>query len=172
MAKNVNSKPNAPRCKFCNVVAHFTTVGGQATCRRCMLGIFAGMQARMSSSVIADPAPEPVLPYACPCGASFPTPDYLAAHMLAQHSPHRQPLEYTKHKARLRPDGSKAATLDEYVAAWDALKRPIEAALGLRTVYYDPALLLQDPETGHTLELSVAMALKLVAAIQPRQPVC
>lgn len=168
----VNRKPKPPRCPFCGAVARFSTVGGKPTCGRCMHSIFEGMKSRMGSSRLVTTDMASTEPYVCPCGAGFPTKDYLAAHMMARHSPYQQPLEYMKHKARLRPDGSKAATLDEYVAAWDALKRPIEAALGLRTVYYDPALLLQDPETGRTLELSVEMAMKLVAALTPRQPAC
>lgn len=68
---------------------------------------------------------------------------------------------------RSLPGGEPAESLEAYFAAWDALKLPIEKALGLQTVAYDPGLLLRDPETNSILDMSVGMAMKLAAALTP-----
>lgn len=158
----VQDSPDADRCR---------PERSQGASAGNLQSILDGLRSRTSRALVLM-SQESTAPYVCQCGDGFPTMAYLAAHMLSNHSPYSHPSKWQKRKDRLQPDGTKAANLEAYLAAWEALKRPIEAALGLRTVYYDPNLLLQDPETGRTLELSVAMALKLVAAIQPRLPVC
>ena len=71
----------------------------------------------------------------------------------------------SKNVPRSLPGGGIAKNLTEYFAAWDALRGPLEAELGLETVGYDPGLLMRDSTTGDRLELSVGMAMKIGAKL-------
>lgn len=62
---------------------------------------------------------------------------------------------------RTMPNGRQTDDLEQYLAAWDELKQPLERVFGFTTVGYDPGLLVRDNDTGDVFEISIDLALKL-----------
>jgi hypothetical protein len=65
------------------------------------------------------------------------------------------------------PDGKMTSSVKRYVSEWNAIKEPLEAALDLRTIGFDPGFLMtaNGEQYCSSVDIPVWLAKRIVAAI-------
>jgi hypothetical protein len=64
------------------------------------------------------------------------------------------------------PNGKEAKTAREYIKAWAELYEPLEQALELAIMGYDPGLLMREANGHATVSIPTWLARRMVAALR------
>lgn len=64
------------------------------------------------------------------------------------------------------PDRKQTKSIKTYLKEWDALKKPIEKAFDMKSIGFDPGLLMCHRNGGNPIDIPVWFAQKLVKMVE------
>lgn len=64
------------------------------------------------------------------------------------------------------PDGKTTTSVKRYLKEWNALKKPLEKALDLESIGFDPGFLMRPKGGGNSVEIPTWMAKRIVALVR------